>query len=219
MPFNIDKFKSNIANYGYLDNNSFNVYVQTPPILLNNVQNRTVATGNIAENMSFRIDQVRAPGISLQSVDNSRYGVGPTQKQPYNAQFQEVTISLLGDHYCEFWQFWYNWTRAIFQFNSASVNDTAAYSSSYKDQYSSTVLIYFYDHFGRNIQRIDLFECFPVSIREIPLSWGDPNLMRINVSLVYTEYVIESFGTTNNVSQQPNNLRNSQQRSRVNINP
>jgi hypothetical protein len=217
MPFNIEKFRTNIAKFGYLDNNSFNVYVQTPPILLNNVQNRNIATGNIAENMSFRIDQVRAPGISLQTVDNSRYGVGPTQKQPYNAQFQEVSISMLGDHYCEFWQFWYNWTRAIFEYNSATPNGTASYSSAYKNEYSSTVLIYFYDHFGRNIQRIDLFECFPASIREIPLSWGDSNLMRFNVSLVYTEFVVESFGLAPQQQQVTNNLRGAS--SRIQLNP
>jgi hypothetical protein len=217
MPFNIEKFRTNIAKFGYLDNNSFNVYVQTPPILLNNVQNRNIATGNIAENMSFRIDQVRAPGISLQTVDNSRYGVGPTQKQPYNAQFQEVSISMLGDHYCEFWQFWYNWTRAIFEYNSATSNATASYSSAYKNEYSSTVLIYFYDHFGRNIQRINLFECFPASIREIPLSWGDSNLMRFNVSLVYTEFVVESFGVAPQQQQVTNNLRGAS--SRIQLNP
>lgn len=219
MPFNIEKFRSNIARFGYLDNNSFNVYVQTPSILLGNIQNRNIPIGNIAENMAFRIDQVRAPGISLQSVDNSRYGVGPTQKQPYSAQYQEVTISMLGDHYCEFWQFWYNWTRSIFEYNTNTTNGTPSYSSSYKNEYSSTVMIYFYDHYGRNIQRINLFECFPGSIREIPLSWGDGNLMRISVSLVYTEYVVESFGVTENVPQQTNNLRNAQTRSTLNITP
>jgi hypothetical protein len=217
MPFNIEKFRTNIAKFGYLDNNSFNVYVQTPSILLNNVQNRNIATGNIAENMSFRIDQVRAPGISLQTVDNSRYGVGPTQKQPYNAQFQEVTISLLGDHYCEFWQFWYNWTRAVFEYNSATVSGTPSYSASYKDEYSSTVMIYFYDHFGRNIQRINLFDCFPASIREIPLAWGDSNLMRFSVSLAYNEFVVESFGAKPTQQQVANNLRGTQ--STININP
>jgi len=217
MPFNIEKFKANLSKFGYLDNNSFSVFVQTPPILLGDIQNRVIASGNIAESMSFRIDQVRAPGVSLQSIDNNSYGVGQTQKQPYNAQIQEITISMLGDHYCEFWQYWYNWTRAIFEFNAGSTNGTPSYSSSYKHDYSSVVMIYFYDHFGNNVQRISLFECFPTSIREIPMSWGDPNLMRFSVSLAYSEYVVESFGNSPTQQQSANNIRGSA--SRITINP
>lgn len=209
MPFNIEKFRTNLRDYGYLDNNSFSVYVQTPPVLLGGINNQgtDIASKRIAENMAFRIDQVRAPGISLQSVDVSRYGVGPTQKQPYNAQFQEITISMLGDHYCEFWQYWYNWHRAIFEFNSSAINGTPSYSAEYKNNYSSTIMIFLYDHYGNIIQKINLFEAFPSAIRELPLSWGDPNLMRINVNLSYTEYVIENTSVNARNQQSSGNNR------------
>lgn len=219
MPFNIEKFRTNLRDFGYLDNNSFSVYVQTPPLLLGGINNQgtPTASAKIAENMSFRIDQVRAPGISLQSADVSRYGVGPTQKQPFNAQFQEITISMLGDHYCEFWQYWYNWTRAIFEFNTSSTNGTPSYSSEYKNRYSSVVMIFIYDHYGNIIQKINLFEAFPSAIREIPMSWGDSNLMRISVNLSYTEYMIENSSIDRRNTPQPRNIRNGLQRNSVNI--
>jgi len=57
---------------------------------------------------TFRIDQVKVPGINLASADVNRYGAGPTQKQPYNAQFTEVQMSILSDNEASIWQYWYN---------------------------------------------------------------------------------------------------------------
>lgn len=197
MAFNINRFLTNIKDYGYIDNNSFEVFVQTPAILtenggvLNN-QGTPASLRKIAENMSFRIDQVRAPGISIINLDVNHYGVGPTQKKPVNAQFQETSISIIGDHYCEFWQYWYQWTRAIYQYNGTSAGQAPTYTADYKDRYSSTISIFIYDHYGNIIQKVNLFEAFPTAIRDFPLSWGDSNLMRINVQLAYTEYTIEN---------------------------
>jgi hypothetical protein len=196
MPFDVNKFQTNLRDFGYLDNNSFSMLVQSPRILFNSSlsnQGTPTSISNIAKNLEFRIDQVRAPGISLMTADINRYGIGPTQKMPINAQFQEINISTLGDHYCEFWQFWYQWTRAIFQFNGSTTGNWAPnYTAEYKENYSSTMSIFIYDHFGNIIQKIHLFEAFPTSIRDFPLSWGDTNLMKINVQIAYTEYTIEN---------------------------
>jgi hypothetical protein len=205
MSFNINRFLTNIRDFGYLDNNSFTVMVQTPPVMANafmNNQGTPTSLAQITKNMSFRIDQVRAPGISLATADINRYGIGPTQKQPFSAQFQEVNISVLGDHYCEFWQYWYNWERAVFQFNGTSNGGQAPnYTAEYKDQYSSTIVIFIHDHYGNIIQKINLFEAYPTALREVPLSWGDSNLMKINVQIAYTEYTIENTSIQQNQPQ------------------
>lgn len=210
MAFNINQFQTNIRDFGYLDNNSFSVLVQTPAILSNAIlsnQGTPTAIYKIAKNMEFRIDQVKAPGISILTADVNRYGIGPTQKMPINAQFQEINISVLGDHYCEFWQYWYQWTRSIFQFNGSTTNNTAPnYTAEYKRDYSTTISIFIYDHFGNIIQKINLFEAFPTAIREFPLSWGDSNLLRINVSIAYTEYTIENSSLQPTNAQQKSNL-------------
>lgn len=206
MAFNINKFLTNVRDFGYLDNNSFEVFVQTPTVMTKNGgvlgnQGTPSSFKKISENMSFRIDQVRAPGISIMSLDVNHYGIGPTQKKPVNAQYQEISISMIGDHYCEFWQYWYQWTNAVFQYSSVSGNQAPNYTAEYKEDFSSTIVIMFYDHFGNIIQKLNLFEAFPTAIREFPLSWGDPNLMRINVQLAYTEYTIEGSTIQRNQPQ------------------
>lgn len=206
MAFNINKFLTNVRDFGYLDNNSFEVFVQTPPAMTQNGgvlgnQGSPSSFKKITENMSFRIDQVRAPGISIMNLDVNHYGIGPTQKKPVNAQFQEISISMIGDHYCEFWQYWYQWTRSVFQYTGTSAGQAPTYTAEYKENFSSTIVIMFYDHYGNIIQKLNLFEAFPTAIRELPLSWGDPNLMRINVQLAYTEYTIEGSTIQRNQAQ------------------
>lgn len=203
--FNIEEFRASIASHGYLDNNSYQVFVQPPLIMRNSsvVNNGTpINIADITTRLAFRIDQVRAPGISLITSDVSRYGVGPTQKQPTSAQFSEVNISVLGDHYCEFWQFWYQWTRHVFDYNSETNSSQPSYTSNYKEDYSSTIMIWISDHYGNIIQKINLFQAFPTAVREVPLAWGDPNLMKINVSIAYTEYVIEGVKVETNSQRQ-----------------
>lgn len=208
MAFNIERFRSNIASYVYLNSCNFELYVATPPSLFNaliGTNKNTVGSSNIAKNLAMRIDQVRAPGISLMTADVNRYGIGPTQKMPFSSQNQEVSFSILVDEYGEIWNYWHNWVRSIFEFcgtdNSAGAvrNQIANYQVEYKDKYSAPMQIAMYDHYGRDVQYINLIEAFPTSIREVPLSWADTQLIKLNVSIAYTEYQIQ----TSSAERQP----------------
>ena len=200
MLFNINNFKANIEDYGYLKTNLFEVYIQPPNILFGSALNSggiTSQINEITELQTFRIDQVRAPGISLASADVSRYGAGPTQKQPFNAQFNEISFSVLSDNQALVWQYWYNWVRAIYEFNGTEdsgfgeINRFATYLSEYKSNYSTTMQIVMYDQEGNTVQRINLYQAFPTAIRDIPLAWGDDgNMIKIDVNIAFTDYSI-----------------------------
>lgn len=208
MPFNIQAFKENLNTYGYLDNNSFDVIIKTPNILQNSVLNNQGTDSDverIAKNLKLRVEQIRAPGINLMTSQIQRYGIGSVQNMPINAQFQDIYLSLLVDHYAEIWRYWYNWTNIVFGFNGLegafgpTVNSFPSYQAEYKDNYSTVIQIIVYDHFGNAIQKINLYEAFPTAIREVPLAWGDGNLMRLNVTISYTSYAIVG----NSVQSQP----------------
>jgi len=109
MPFNIQAFKENLNTYGYLDNNSFDVIIKTPNILQNSVLNNQGTDSDverIAKNLKLRVEQIRAPGINLMTSQIQRYGIGSVQNMPINAQFQDIYLSLLVDHYAEIWRYW-----------------------------------------------------------------------------------------------------------------
>jgi hypothetical protein len=79
------------------------------------------------------------------------------------------------------------------------------------------MVIFIYDHYGNIVQKINLFDAFPTAIREFPLSWGDSNLLKINVSIAYTEYTIENSSIQPTNSQQRTNLSSGTARSSVTI--
>lgn len=228
MAFNIDRLKANIETQGYIKNNAFEVFITPPPILRNTAINNlgtSTQTTQIINNLRFRIEQVRAPGIALFSSDINRYGVGPTQKTPFSAQFQETTFSILCDGYGDIWQFWYNWVKGIFDFtgtDSARVGNAsrfASYLNEYKTNYSTTMQIVIYDMYGNAINRINLLEAFPTSVREVSLAWNDTqNLMRLAVSIAYTEYTLVGNTLEDTIAQQRPQMRFSATRDSIDRN-
>lgn len=208
MAFNIQEFRQNIADHGYIDNNNFEVIVTTPDVLNNAAFNNRASpinTNQFSKKMAMRIDQVRMPGINLQTTQVSRYGIGPIQNMPINAQFQEVNFSILIDEFGEFWQYWYTWVNSIFGFNGTT-RTLPTYQTEYKNKYSTVVSLLMYNHLGAVVQTINLYEAFPTSIREVPMSWGDNQLIRLNIQLAYTSYSLETNAIKHNPPTPNRNL-------------
>jgi hypothetical protein len=67
--------------------------------------------------------------------------------------------------------------------------------------------IVIYDMFGNAIQRINLYDAFPTTIRETQLSWNDnQNLMRLSVAISYKDYTIVGSSIEGNVVQPINSM-------------
>ena len=212
MPFNINAFKFEVDTYSYLKTNAFEVYVFTPPVLrdfeLNN-GGSPISLFSVNRHLKMRIEQVSIPGVSLQTVDVKRYGVGTVQKMPVGAlSYGDVTFSILLDGFGEIYHFWEAWIRKIYEHNgvsSSSVNDGnafASYVTEYKDQITTDMQIVVYDQFGNAIQKINLKEAFPVAMKDIPLSWGSEGLMRLQVTVAYTEHTIDRASLLEIIAQQ-----------------
>jgi hypothetical protein len=206
MTFNINRIRENISGYGYLKQNKFEVFVQVPPFLQNsrlNVNGNETNVNTLNDIHRFRIEQVRAPGVSLLSSDVRRYGIGPTQKFPYNAQYFDTTFSILVDKNTNIWDFWYNWVNGIFNFNgteSSGGSKIPTYTTKYKDDYATIMMIVLYDDVGNTVKTINLYDAFPSSIKEIPLAWGDSQtLLRLAVSITYSMYTIVGSNVENNL--------------------
>ena len=199
MPFNISSFKANIKDYGYLQTNKYEIYVKPPDVLLNNSIINFLGVSNnvdIVKLIKFRTEEVYLPGISIQSADVSRYGIGPTQKFPFNAQFNEIRLTLVSDGYSQIWQFWYHWLRSVFEFSGAdrlrAGNRLPTYTAEYKNNHSSIIQIIVYDNLGNAIQKINLYEAFPTSMREIPVSWKENNeLLKFSIMLTFKEFTLD----------------------------
>lgn len=200
MPFNIKTFKANINDFGYVKNNKFEVFVQAPRFL----QGKSIQIGRQQVNfndlnriLKFRIDQVKSPSASIMSIDTNRYGVGPTQKMPFNAQYFDTSFYILLDKNTHLWDFWYNWINGIFNFNGQEPDGNNLflggripnYTVEYKDEYTSTMVIVIYNDVGEVVKTINLYDAFPSSMREVLLRWNDnADLMRLIVTVTYSSY-------------------------------
>jgi hypothetical protein len=197
MAFNIQSFKSNISSFGYLKPNHFEVGV-APPRFMQGAQlrssNSVSSVTSMTDRLRFRIDQVLIPGASLLSSEVQVYGIGVQQKMPFNAVLNDSNFTVLVDKKAELWHFWYNWVRYINEFNGTETTAqlrNPSFNVRYKDDYSTTMQIVMYDQEGEVNTRVNLYEAFPSSVREIPLAWNDTgDLMRIAVSITYSSYSI-----------------------------
>lgn len=225
MPFNVNNFKQNLNFFGYIKNNKFEVFVQAPKFLQNKymkINERETSIKDINNLLRFRIDQVRTPSASLLSIDTNRYGIGPSQKMPFNAQYFDTTFSILLDRNTDLWDFWYNWINGIFIFNGQEPDGNNIFSGGripnytveYKDEYSTNMMIVIYNDVGETVKTINLYEAFPSSMREIQLAWNDNvNLMRMAITVTYSGYTIVGSNINSNIVTNSDELSSSVTRS------
>ena len=205
--FNIDGFRANFAKNGYLQTNRFKVIIPVPPSV------QQSGSGNISRLLTFRAEQIKAPGITLTTDQVYRYGIGTQQQMPYSAAYTDNVISFISDGRGQIWNFWYLWIRSIFGFagndnsgGSSNFNTMPDYQVEYKDQYATEITIIVYDNFGREAQKINMYDAFPTSINDTQLGWGDNNhLLRVTVGFTFKEFTIEDAGV-NITEQKPGNL-------------
>jgi hypothetical protein len=139
--------------------------------------------------MRFRTESVKLPGITILTSDNNKYGVGPTQKFPHSANFNENSLSIVCDREGNIWNFWYEWARSIFQFNGTD-NAVPGYYAEYKDNYSTTIQVQTFNQEGDIVQTINMFEAFPTSVQDIPLNWGNGEIVKLTAGVTFASYSV-----------------------------
>ncbi len=211
MPFNIDTYKASIAKQGILRNNRFDVIVNPPDIL----SGSTIVTaaggsssGDISRLLKFRAEQFKAPGISLDTKPINRYGMGTYQKMPYSASYTDNSITFLSDGYGNMWNFWYQWIDSIFNFAGndqapgsviGGFNTLPSYQLEYKDRYATTISVIIYNEAGQQVQKINMYDAFPISINDVDLNWGMKNQpLKVTVGISFKEFTIEKSTVSNN---------------------
>lgn len=207
MPFDLEKFKSHLSKTGTLPTNKFEVDIPIPRVLYNTevvVDNVRRPQASFGETLSFRAESVRAPGVTLQTTAVNRYGYGPQQRFPYNANFTDSSMTFIADKQSLIWIFFYNWLNNVFAYTSPDSPNTESYlnyRSNYMYDYAVNTKINIYDNDGKPSTTVELIDSYPVSMNDIALSWGDNNqLKRITVTFAFRHWrltnVITSDGST-----------------------
>jgi hypothetical protein len=180
MPFSIDDFKSTLErNGGLLKNNRFLVRIPTPTILSGRSVGgvNTAQTGRILE---YYAESVSVPGLSLQTSEIRRQGVGNLEKAPFSAAFTDCNVSFRIDQKGEVWNLFQSWMDTIYNYN---ISRGTNFELAYKDEYCTTLTIFVYSESKPEYPTmiVDLVDAFPVSISDIALNWGSTDFVKLNV--------------------------------------
>jgi hypothetical protein len=172
--------------------NYFDVRITAPRVLLGD-------RAKIAPKISLYAEGTVLPGLSLQTGELKRFGVGPIEKYPYSLQTNTLSVNFIGDGKGEIYKFFYNWMQnivkadvpveqAVSSVQNLSQNGLASYEVEFKSEYAVKIEIFLYNDAFDNILQYELLEAFPTRIMDVPLSWANDNsLMQFGVDFEFLQ--------------------------------
>lgn len=202
--FNITDFRSSINTQGVLRSNRYMVEFAVPEYL------KSTYGKEEQKLMSLRCENVSMPGFDFLSADGPpRMGYGAIEKHPYVPGFTGISLTFLVDSKSKIYNFFYDWTMSIVNFNgrggtnfSRKSSGRSAYEVGYKSKYRTDLKILVYDGSstdastsvaGNKIIGLTLFDAFPSGMPAIPLAWDSPDLIRLSIPFSYTDFSMDGY--------------------------
>lgn len=147
MAFNVDNFIGSISRFGVMQTNKFEVRMNLPNLLRGNPR-----YSELGRLLADRAQDIRVPGVVIDTYENRRYGTGPKQKTASNIAFNDIGITFLETSENEIYKFFYDWTNLIFDFSGDDVGGETApsFTAQYRDNYTTDIDIYVYNNTGRS---------------------------------------------------------------------
>lgn len=188
---NIREFASNIARYGTLPTNRYEVLINPPTFLIGD---------GTTSRLQYRAESVSIPGVTVDTADTRRWGIGPREKFGTNVNFSDIGISFLDEDGNNIHKYLYKWVNSIFRFASTNENASPTYYTEYKSSYATTITINVYNKTNDITESIELQEAFPTALSDVSLGWADNNqLFKVKASFAYSRWRLNSTssgGTT-----------------------
>lgn len=184
MSFNIREFIGNVNRYGTLPTNRYEVLIDPARIMLGD---------SVLSRLQYRAESVSIPGITLDTTDTRRWGIGPREKFGTNVNFSDINITFIEEDGNNIHKYMYRWMNSIFRFAGQSESSTPSYYSEYKDNYATTMTINVFNKTQDVTESVQLQEVFPTGLSEISLGWADNNqLFKVRASFAFTRWRINS---------------------------
>lgn len=187
MPFSISDFKAQTGPGGdFLKSSKFLVRIPLPKSL-RGVNIAGVQTSQQNRILEYYAEKASIPGLSLSTTDYRRQGVGNLEKAAWGAIFNDMDVTFTMDQKSKMWNFFQLWMNAIYNFD---VERGTNYEVAYKDDIATTMTVFVYNEVTPLVPTIivDMFDIYPVSMSEVQLDWGNPDLARLNVRFTYRSW-------------------------------
>ena len=210
----MNDFKTESSRYGGLAKSSrFAVRIMPAIVHLD------MSYGQIMRDFTYLCEAAELPGRGFLSLDVRYYG--PSQKLPYQTQYEDTTLTFLCRSESYERQFFDDWMEAI--------NPTNTYDFNYRKDYETTIEIMQFAEYGtstgsgpnttpatypKETYKITLLNAYPTLINPQPMTWADDQIQRLAVTFTYHKWkrVGRDPSVSNNpdlVAGKPNTFRNS----------
>jgi hypothetical protein len=208
MAFDIKEIKASIEKHSYLKVHSFDITMNTPPILQNerlsivNELNSQETDQNISAMpriIQVRADEAQLPSAMLLTTDNQRWGIGPIIRNPYNTVFSDVQLGFLADRFGLLYAYFYLWHNKIFAFSQKLSGEGAkvpSYRMKYRKDpdpalggYVTDIDLTLYD--VTNVPRVKykFYDAYPSQQPGMPVSWGaNDQLHKVRVAFTFQRW-------------------------------
>jgi hypothetical protein len=153
----------------------------------------------VVNDLPMLCDTANLPGVVL-SLDEIRHkGYGLVEKRPNSINFEDFTVSILGDAGGQVLEFVQKWLSLVTNFDGESeVSDAGipAEMFNYPAEYWGTIELYLYDITSQIYKTYTLNKAFPVNLGAVELNWAqNDSIMRIPVTFTYRSYKMSPNGS------------------------
>ena len=169
MAGNINDFKSTFIK-DVARTNRFDVNIPVPVTLIPYVAS--------AKSLTYRCENAQLPGRTFATTEQKTYG--PIEKYPYLNTYNDLDLTFIVDDDMNqkvFFDAWMNYINPLYNNNMR-----------YKGDYATTITINQYDVTNQLSYSVNLVDCFPVSINQMDLNWGDDGYHKLSVTFAYTSW-------------------------------
>lgn len=198
--FDIEEFKSNIATYGVMPSNLFLVTIY--PASSSSAQEFNVS-GLSPQTLSFFCMETSLPGITMLTDDVIPKGIGPIEKFPFTAAFNDIELKFIGDSEGRILSFFHNWMNRIVAYDHRK-NYSGFFKVEYKETYVCRINILVFNHQSDMVLEYTLDDCFPFTLTNIPVSWQNQNqFMNIDVGFHFKSWSTNKITPNYNLDVNP----------------
>lgn len=187
--FDINKFSTEINNFGVLKSNRFIVDFPAP---------KTIQASS-TDSISLRCENVQWPGASFATLESPpRAGYGATEVIPYAPIFEDVTMSFIVDRNSFVHKFFFLWMNSVVNMRSEGQSryKDGAFLVGFKDDYCTDINIKLYKETGTSdddwAMKATLYRAFPRTMQSFDLNWAsNDDLVKLNIQFTYTDHYIK----------------------------
>jgi hypothetical protein len=204
MAFDITNFRASFKKSGEpASPTNYEVTIVRPPRIFvpttpdftpesSDLNNETVEPSReitVEDNLSYRCISCSLPGKMMATTDRLTYG--PNRKVATGAVYQDIVFSFIVSDNMEEYNYFNNWQQAIV-YNTIEEGQYS-HDVAYYDDYVGIINIRQFGKTGVDpVLSVQLLECYPISVEEIPLGWEMNNeIIKINVTMAYRNWVLQ----------------------------